>query len=447
MKKKYISIIVLVVVLIILAIVFKISKNTPSDDPVEIDSEQTVYTVTTTSQNDVKSIELKNIDGITDVYVLDNNTWKLENSNIKINGAILDFISDSLSNFTSTDVYEGNPSDFGITDTSPKVTVNLNDNSSYLFTVGNKTPDGKFYYIKAENTLNDGIYSVPTATGDIVMLSKSDLADKSIAQIDFETMNKIEVVQKDYQNLLLEVPKTPVDINKSAQGISTLQMVSPYKGFNVYSQNMVETILPTITTLSFDTLVDDDCEDLAIYGLDDPFLTINITSNNGSIDLLIGDAIDESYYAINRGENIVFTITKENLAPFINIDVFKFIDRFIEVVAITDVDNIVISTNDKSYTVEPNKINGIDVDEKGFSEFYTKLISIEIARALDEVFIPKDAHYTITFTLKDGKVFDSDFYLYDDNYYAYLNEESNQWFLVPRAQLNDVFDTGLDLIK
>lgn len=454
MKKKYISIIVLVFALILLLLVYVVSNNKANIDGEKVETTVTQDKIITNYPiNDIQSISFIS-KAEEDTYVRDGDSFSLADDDININSEYIKTVCAFLANFTISDSVTDDDTKFGISVDSDKLIVTIKNKPDMEVIFGNDSPDGKYSYVHVKDGTNDGIFMVEKVVSDVLRLSLNNTVDKSFAQIDFLTLNKIEIDEKDYQNLLLQKPKESIDMAENMHGISMLQMVSPYKGKNVYSQSMVETIFTTITTMKLNDLIEADSDDLGKYGIEQPFLNISIISDSGELNLEIGDKVPDKqgaetqYYCIKSGENDVFTILESDIAPFISVDCFKFMDKFVNLVPIDDLENLNIKTGDSSYDISKNIINGKNVSEADFNKFYTKIVGLEEVKALGEDFTPdKGIKNEFTFQLKDGSTEVSTFYVYDTFFDAYYDEVSEYWFLVSEDQIHEVFQNAQVLLQ
>lgn len=445
MMKKNKSIIILVCVIICLSILYLFAKQNKQ----EISEEEIInkfYNIVSINAQNVDRIDIKNTEDGDYTYINSNGNWELENSTLRIDENVITGALGILSNFSAQDKYDEKKDIYGINESSPKIVIS-SDDSPISFTVGDKTPDGQFNYIMVENNGEQGIYSFRSDATDMILLSKNDVAEKGFEKIDFPTMSTIKIEQKDYQTLLLQSDENKKEVSENLQGISLLKMEQPYNGMEVYSQNMVDELLPTVTSLEFDELVENDAQDLSKYGLDNPYLSINIISDTGKIDVLIGNKENGKYYAVNKDETNVFTIQPFLLEPFIDVDPFSFMNKFINIIPIDSIDQLILSNQETSYVLMKNEINGKEVAEDQFNYLYKNIVSIEIIKDLQGEFTPNENFLELSFYLKNGNQQISKFFEYDSLFYAYYSDVSNNWFLVSKEDIDGIFNETFELSR
>ncbi len=446
MKKKLQVIGMLIFIFAVLALVFFTTgkKETPVKDNVS----NSAYIITSYEQADVIKAEYGSGKEIDNYVLASKDQWKLENSTLKIDSAPLVFSTALMTNFSSNEKFDEETSDYGTKKSTTYAKVTLKDGTQLTFTIGDKTPDGTFNYILVSGSENDGIYTIPVLICESLMLDKNKVALKDFEQIDFPTLSKVVINQKNYQNLVLETTED-VEVAENLQGISTLIMKSPYPNKTIFMQNFIDDVFPTITALGFGDLVESDTVDLKKYGLNEPFLIIEIVSENGSINLEVGDKTsDEKYYVKNVGENHVFLMTRELLEPFIDVDCFDFLNRFITLIPIEKTDSVAISSKDKTFIFDNNKLNNIQLTEDEASSFYKKVVSVQLDAPLKKQDVKtKNLYATYEFNLLDKTKEVYEFYDYNEQYCTYFDKQSNLWFLVGKASINDTLTTADSLVK
>ncbi len=446
MKNKTKTIGILVVVFAVLLILFKVVNTRKEGEVPETTS--TVYSINSFPSANITKLEYT-IDNEVNTFNYIENAWVLENSTLPITQNPIILSASLFATISSYETFDSSSNDYGTTNSTNKVTATLNDGNTITLTVGDKTPDGAYNYFKAEGSQNDGIYTIPAISVSSLLITRNAIAVKTLDQIEFETLNKIVIDQRDYQVLDLELPKTEEqkEISENYHGVSLLIMQSPYPNKTIFMQNFVDNVFSTITEMAFGDLVESDATDLAKYGLENPFITINIVSGNGEINMQVGDMADDTnYYVKNTKDNHVFLMSKDLLAPYIDVDCFKFMNRFIALIPIETIDNVILRQDDMVYEVKENSINGYTVDGQDFSNFYKKIVSLEIDSYTYAMYDVNNYDVQITFNLKDGTQKD---YLFSstDIGYRYFDEEAHLYSYIGTSQIDDIFNTADSLIK
>ncbi len=87
--------------------------------------------------------------------------------------------------------------------------------------------------------------------------------------------------------------------------------VEPDAGEFDYDSSMFRSMLYTLSSITATAQVEEDAEDLSIYGLDEPTAVIETYYNDGTrIDIIVGSQapVDEAYYCMTSESNTIYTI-------------------------------------------------------------------------------------------------------------------------------------------
>ena len=87
--------------------------------------------------------------------------------------------------------------------------------------------------------------------------------------------------------------------------------VSPDPGKFEYDTSMFRSMLYTLTSITANSVVEENAKDLTVYGLDQPTATVKTYYSDGSeVDLIIGSQapVDQTYYCMTNESDTVFTI-------------------------------------------------------------------------------------------------------------------------------------------
>ncbi len=101
-----------------------------------------------------------------------------------------------------------------------------------------------------------------------------------------------------------------IDISQQENGMYSYT-ADPDDTFFGYNTSKFRSMMYTFTSLTATALVEEDPEDLSIYGLDEPQFSITITFKDGSeITLYVGNMtpVQRNYYVITDRDNIVYTV-------------------------------------------------------------------------------------------------------------------------------------------
>ena len=87
--------------------------------------------------------------------------------------------------------------------------------------------------------------------------------------------------------------------------------VSPDPGKFEYDTSMFRSMLYTLTSITANSVVEENAKDLSVYGLDEPTATVKTYYSDGSeVDIIIGSQapVDQTYYCMTNESDTVYTI-------------------------------------------------------------------------------------------------------------------------------------------
>lgn len=352
-------------------------------------------------------------------------------------------------------------SEFGL-DKPAVATAFYNDGTTEKLLVGNKTPSGDYYYLMREG--DPAVYLILKVYGDRFYNGYNEIISKAIAQIDYSSLFYAYVNEKGNIEVELKYPKSKEEFKTELEsaGAVYVPMVKPYENKEVYTSYFTEQIAASFSNYSLNKLVELDCKDLSVYGLDDPELTIILEDLEQQLYLMVGNYEDpesnEFVYVRFGNSNNVFLMKAEYFNSFRNINPLKFTARFVAIPYIETVKAINIESREynRSHDIQINHetehpedgtgniyptINGVTVDEKKFRNYYQTLIGISIDTEIKDYEIIDNPLLIIKYIYNDGKE-DSliKFYPYNDNFYAVQENDMDVKFLVNKQVVKTMFN-------
>lgn len=341
-----------------------------------------------------------------------------------------------------------------------KATINFKDNSSVVVKIGKLTTDGEFSYVMLEG--GDGVYLVEGLVTNRYNYSLNDLVSKDVTSINPVQILYVDVKQRDKDEIEIEYKEEGEGnvANLASYGMQALTMHKPMSGAAVYPTNLQSTILEKTTSFVLGEIVEVKPEDKAKYGFAEPYLQVALRDANGSFSFKIGYEADESnYYCMVDDRNVVYKVSKELITPYENANIIDFIERFIALVYKKDVKEVEISNGTEDYKLvlkdnpkaeksEDNDddtrigvLNGKELDEDSFSNFYQSMIGITFDSITNKEPISGNPSVTMKYTMLDGSVKEVKYYEYKPNNNFYIAEVDNDTSrLVNKQSLKNVFE-------
>ena len=310
----------------------------------------------------------------------------------KIDSLKLDNIVSTISGLYAERVIEKDAKDlekYGLSE--PVVhTLKTSDGETIVVELGNATVTNENYYVKLneENT----VYTISYYEGNILNASKTDIRNKNV--IDSLTPEiKRFGFEKDGQLVAMA----------EREGERKWKVTKPLED-DGNIDNVTSSIDAFIRTMIQD-FVEEDAEDLSVYGLDNPLYSIEAETIEGEkVKLLVGkekgmnlDTYINEIYAMLEGTNEVFLVDiaplnflDESLSYFVNTYVYEEDMEYIEK-AYAEIDNKKFEIEIKRISDDENKgdekeeyyVDGKKVEVDGdwnFKELLKTLVTVEIKR-------------------------------------------------------------------
>jgi len=388
--------------------------------------------------------------------------WKYERyPDLQLNNQLVQNMLNSALNFITTSVVVeevDNPQDFGIG--TVEVQLYFFDDESEIIRLGNMTPDRSSFYAMIEG--DPALYLVTLTTGRNLSLELSDLLEREMIFVDEFLLEYVYLQERDQPPIEFAVKGTEEEILEMIEGfgVTWLTMVQPFYGMNLNFTNFQSQVLESFRMFEAAAdLVEFFPEDLAIYGLDEPALTFIMEDVWGNlVHLYFGDEHSEQHRYMMFGDRPhVFLADRWHTEVLFGLSPFNFIERFVALVQIVEVDRIDIISQDRgNYNIIINNyedeaerpqiapiVNGQEVQDRAFRQFYQILLTFFYEYYLGEqdedVFTQPDV--IIIYHKLDGGTVEVQFFNYDANFYAARVYPEPVRFLTSRTSLDSVFNT------
>jgi len=416
--KLYRNMIILVVVLLVLGgSLLAVKLLLKDDDPTSYDDDSIITLYNYDSkllteliiESDEGKFVFKKREG-TEEY---NAEWDMvSGGNFPIHNQNVNIVSLNAVDLKAYKLIEENPSSlelYGL-DKPYRVTFKLSDGTEKYIDVGSMTPTKQGYYIRISDSNN--VYAIYSYKGDLLVATKDEIRNRVIFDVSSEEVIKFSLDRDGKKVFAAEKSKE-----------TGWKILEPIKS----DANLVKltTIFDYFVRASAETYIEENAQDLAQYGLDNPRYVIEAATADTHVKVLLGKNTEGSslFYARLDGSNEVFTIDKSSLS-FIDLKPIEVIDTLVYAPFIYDVSEVVVNIDGKtivaqieSDSAKPEEdkftIDGYDVMSKGsegvdaFRNFYRSLVGIYCVdlELLDEK--PTGTpEVTITYTLEKepGKI-------------------------------------------
>jgi hypothetical protein len=292
------------------------------------------------------------------------------------------------------------------------------------------------------------VYTVSEYSVRNLLMDLDSIRDRSLLAA-FEPQNLRRLILDTGKTLIDVSPKTEADTGVSS--FSTYMLTSPYTRKQGVDGEKFGELLTPLQSLQIRDFIDDNPSTLAVYGLDKP-MRLYIETDETSLDLLLGNAAGDAYYAKRADAPGVFTVAA--LEPVINTRPFTIVDKFALILNIDSVDRIVVSEDGKALLTAEIQgtgdeavftLNGRRTADKPFRTFYQAVIGL-LADAEYEGQRPStnvSGVITIRYQMNTppGQEWALSLIPHNRDFYI-LSIDGVTEFLISRAQVRNIFDSA-----
>jgi hypothetical protein len=320
----------------------------------------------------------------------------------------------------------------------------LSDGETVELYLGDKTPAGNTWYLKAKD--DPTVYAIWMNHAENLQFSLYDVRDKELPPINTNEITYLRISKKGEPSVkLFRRPGEPEEIVDFR--VAPMDLEAHYTDQMPVSMTGVEEFYEMLPEWKIKEFVDDRPVDLARYGLDDPSVEFVMKDLFETLFLQYGKVEGDKIYYKQYGKDPVYAMPLADI-KFMDVDPFDLIDKFVFIVNIEWVDEIRKELEDpEAKKIEDMKIvtsyhvDDKEVEENVFKTFYRSVVGLfydaEYRAPLDD-----DAEVTVTFAVNRGNVPDYRFsYVpYDVDFYAVVDHKGVSDFLISRAQLGTMLD-------
>jgi hypothetical protein len=370
--------------------------------------------------------------------------------------------------------------------------VEFIDGTKKRISIGMMSSARDYYYMSIEG--DPALYLTYASTGEDFFKGVNDLIDKSVATVSAEGIQRIYIAQKGKTPIEFAYKGTDEQMQSDleAYGSVSLNMVSPYDGWELYSTNFQTNVLDSLSGITMEEVIEAKPSNLSEYGLDDPELEIWMKDTSVDMHLLIGKDIDSDLaYAKFYDRPYVFSIKKSYLAKLKDMNVFQFTQRFVSLVNIDDCIGLKITGPNRSHEIKithqtitptpaptptqapddpeatptptpaesptptptpvPQKVvnasvDGQSVQEAAFKDFYQSVIGLSYDSEIEEFTPSGSPEATISYQLQGKDGIEINLYPYNQNFYAIEKDGAEIRFVLNKQYVDLMFKTLDDLI-
>ena len=389
--------------------------------------------------------------------------WKVDYPHsVKLKESNVEDVAYSFASLYSEKIVEEEPEDiakYGLEPPLATARYVLTDGSSREFYLGNKTPAGNTYYLMAQD--DPKVYAVWMNHGSHFQYKLDDLRDKDRGQIDNQQLTYVRIERRGEPPFEMQ-HKTSVPEDEVRFTMGSFVVTEPYREPQPIDADNYPEYIQDISAVKIDEFIDDDPEDLSVYGLDPPEAEyIARDAEGGEAHLLFGKKVDDKIYFMEAGGTSVYT-TRDYYTGFLDVNPFFMIDKFAFIVNIEDVDAVRIEGLGGKYVLrierkpaeeegeEPETtylFNDREVEEKPFKQLYQSIIEPQLDTDYEGRMAENpEVQIVYTFNKENVSGYRVSFVPYDPDFYALFRGGSSE-FLVSREQVQNLMKALEDFDK
>ncbi len=339
--------------------------------------------------------------------------------------------------------FSGNFSDYGIDEAGKSVTVRMKDGAQHTLLLGNSTNFEDEYYAMLKG--GDSVFTVSSYSVDTLMKNPDELRSKDICTLDGQNISAFTVKKNGKHELSIKYDE---DYTPANEYQSVLYLVTyPYKNVTA-SLDRLQELFETVSSLTADSIVEEDPKNLALYGLDKPY-EVEFTDFDGNKTTIKMGNYGENgnVYLICNNIPVVYLAQCPFYEVIKGINAKNYVDRFINLFNIDTVKEIkieadgeehILSIEKKSEDSYTYKVGEKMLAESNFKKLYQLIIGIVAADFTDEKAAGKEK-CSITFTFNDGSSKNFTYYIYNDRY-CIVKADNNLTCLTLTKNLDNILN-------
>jgi hypothetical protein len=366
-----------------------------------------------------------------------------------------------------------NPADFGI-GSNITATATYKDGSTHTIHVGSLTPNHERFYMMLEG--DPALYLFYTYFGTRFMNTASDLIDRTIPYLLMDGAEYLLINERGREPIEFAFKGNEQEKEDMYQrfGMVTVHMTSPHLGRELYYGNIDALLMDDFNTyfrLGEMRLLNP--TDYARFGLDEPSLELKWISMHAvdQIHLLFGDRTEDGMIYVRHGDSPeVYVADFEAVRNFYGVNPFLFVDRFMALIDILDVDTVEINhltDTERNYTfvmnhdkTEPTEwhpegrdlifptVNGTEIEDTPFRNMYRHLIGMTSDVDIEPFEPTGDPEFAVTFHMRDGSPpIVTAYYLYETHFLAMSRDGAPCVLVISRQATEDFFRAVGELLE
>ena len=318
-------------------------------------------------------------------------------------------------------------------------------------TLGKLNVTGSGYYVRLND--EEAVYLISKYRGDTMSRPEHVYRDYLFlpaydAEQDYATL--FTSLSWSYQDRPVEIEKRPAEEVDPLVDFNQYRILQPFEA-ECDDEFLIEKIVNTIKTIRPSQLVEDDPQDLAVYGLEDP-LHLTLTDENGwSGTLLIGgrDEASGGRYVMHPG---VPSVLLDTLCDYSFLDIaphrmrgpnlfIHSIKNVTKVEAVFTDKTRVLEIDDRAETDDQEAsfsalLDGEEVEETNARRLFLRMIGVKIEAEIPENAVLGERKLRVVFHMRDGDMHTLELFAINERHMAVVVDGESTGFYANVRILN-----------
>ncbi len=370
--------------------------------------------------------------------------WTLDGfEGISLDASMLDNLTGSFKNLTTTQRIEENPADLSVYGLDkPAAALRLvTTDGERTFYIGDETPDGNSYYFNTDTSSD--VYLMESYVAAVVFLTARDYADIG-STIDADYITEIRISSPDGA---LHVVMDP-EGEKDRYGLLSYWNITEPVERSASNSDVASVLSTPIAEMEDDisAILVDTAENRAETGVDSPQYTLELTSAGEDIVYRFGNTDGEYRYVLREGSGCIFRVDEVDCG-FLYTQAYDVSEKYLAMIDIALLDSVKITYDGKTKlftAVDADSdnarfyVDGKEVSGDEFRDFYQQIVAIPVGgEAIDPVY--DDIVGTIEYTLTSGEKITLEFAPYEDRSYAVFVNGVGQYSIL-KKNIDRIFE-------
>lgn len=456
MVKKKKGILIALIVLVLFSVLYFVLKSLNLDQE-ETEQETDKKTVFKIDAADISKIKLEYHEK-TSTFLHEDDAWSYaEDETFPLSeSALLDFVSNVTSIEYSRKIENSEDvAEYGLDYPEIKVTVQNKDGEEVVLEFGNDNEAVGGFYLKKDGEKT--IYLVDSTVKQKFCVEIEDLAEKE--EIPSISSTEIKTVEINNNGITTRIKE-----DEESETGWTYEEIKDGKntGSVAADSGKVSSLMANYSGVTWQEFVSYDKNNLTDYGLDTPVavsidyeVTEEETKTIQNVVLYIGKQNEAGdYYAMLKDGQYIYTISAATAEGIMTINESDLVSSLIADYSFADLDKVTFTRNYETYAATKKEeesqqkyyLNDKEVDKTVFSEFFSKVTSMEWQSRSTEAETSNPSEMSIAFEKNNGMKVTVDYYSYDTNFYLVIDSRGNK-MLVNKMKVKEMLEAFDSMIE